>query len=229
MTSALEALQRLRDGNERFVADAAHELRSPLTGVRLALEMEVAKGSQPLLADALIEVDRATRLVDDLLVLAKRPSNPRRVDVDLDDLLNDEVNTFRLRFPDVRIEMSASPARLKGDPDALRRVTRNLLDNAAFYGRGRISVATAFDADTNAVMLRVDDDGPGIAPTDRERVFDRFTRLDSSRSRTTGGSGLGLAIVKEIVDDHLGQILVSDAPLGGTRMTLTFDGPAKPA
>ena len=239
VNATLDRLERAVGANERFVADAAHELRSPLTGVRLALELESGQGSRPLLADALQEVDRAIHLVDDLLTMAKRPSSGEsRTPVRVSELLSEEIGPFRLRFPNVTINVSNNTGNnvngetesdsLMIDREGIRRVIRNLLDNAAFYGRGAVQVTMASGSPSHpptgppSFTLAIDDDGPGIAADDRSRIFDRFTRLDSSRARETGGSGLGLAIAIEIIHDHGGQIHVDDSPLGGARFTVTL-------
>jgi signal transduction histidine kinase len=130
------------------------------------------------------------------------------------------VARFSIRHPKVRIDCQSAPVRVSIDREAMRRVVGNLLDNAAFYGRGH--VALTLEASPSTTQLHVDDDGPGIKPADRQRVFERFTRLDSSRARSTGGSGLGLAIAKEIADDHHATITISDSSLGGARFTVTF-------
>ena len=214
-----------------------------LTGVRLALELESGRGSRPLLADALQEVDRAIHLVDDLLTTAKRPSSGEsRTPVRVSELLSEEIGPFRLRFPHVTINVSNNTSnntsnKMKGetesdslmiDREGIRRVIRNLLDNTAFYGRGAVQVTMASGSPSHppsgpsSFTLAIDDDGPGIAAEDRSRIFDRFTRLDSSRARETGGSGLGLAIAMEIIHDHGGQIHVDDSPLGGARFTVAL-------
>ncbi len=224
LNETLDRLDHAVRANERFVADAAHELRSPLTGIRLALEIESTNKPFSLLNDALVEVDRATRLVDDLLLLANRSSSHgKQTELDLRDVVREEVARFQIRHPKVRIDspsVSDTPATVSIDCEAVRRVIANLLDNAAFYGRGHVAVS--LEVTGSSTQLHVDDDGPGIKPADRERVFERFTRLDSSRARSTGGSGLGLAIAKEIADDHHATITISDAPLGGARFTVLF-------
>ena len=224
LNETLDRLDHAVKANERFVADAAHELRSPLTGIRLALEIESVNKPVSLLNDALVEVDRATRLVDDLLLLANRASSHHKhTELDLRDVVREEVVRFQIRHPKVRIDSppaSTAPATVSVDREAIRRVIANLLDNAAFYGRGH--VALSLEVGPSSTQLHVDDDGSGIKPVDRERVFERFTRLDSSRARSTGGSGLGLAIAKEIVDDHHATITISDSSLGGARFTLAF-------
>ena len=205
--------------NERFVADAAHELRSPITGVRAAIEVEAAGGDRPLLTQSLAELDRAGRLVDDLLVLARRQGDAAPSgEVDLDDVVRTALAAFTVRHPDVDIERSIEPARVRGDDDGLARVVANLLDNAARYGDGRIVVR--LEVEDDSVRFVVGDDGSGIPESERGRVFERFARLDESRARATGGSGLGLAIVREIVVAHGGTVSVGSSTLGGAELTV---------
>jgi signal transduction histidine kinase len=108
------------------------------------------------------------------------------------------------------------------EPRYLRRALDNLVQNASRYGNGLVKVI--LDRQGNDYLIHVDDDGPGIPEADRERVFEPFSRLDSSRSRESGGYGLGLAIVKRVVDSHLGTVTISDSPLGGSRFTIRWPG-----
>ena len=208
--------------NERFVADAAHELRSPLTGVRAAIEVEAAGRESALLDESLTELDRAARLVDDLLVLARRQADPApKAEVDLDDVVRSALASFATRHPDIEVDRRIEPARVLGDADALNRVVTNLLDNAARYGDGRVRVWLKVLPARAGLALVIEDDGPGIAEADRERVFDRFARLDESRARATGGSGLGLAIVRELVEAHGGRVEIGDgAQLSGAQVVV---------
>lgn len=211
--------------NERFVADAAHELRSPITGARAAFEIEAMTTGGGLAADGIGELDRAGRLIDDLLVLARRQGGPRiRVDVDVDDLVRTEINGARSRFPDVDIGGVLEPARLQANPDDVRRVIGNLLENACRYGDKAVQLAVSGSDDN--VVVTVDDDGPGIPAEHRLDVFERFTRLDESRARSTGGSGLGLAIVHELVSGLGGTVAIGNSSLGGA--SLRVELPVKP-
>ena len=207
-------LDRLEAGGARqrsFVADAAHELRSPLAVLRTVLEVALVhpdpEGPEPTLRTALEEVLRMARLVDDLLLLARLDAGaPRRVqEVDLADVVRELV-------PD-GVVLDLAPARVVADPDALVRVVRNLVDNALRHATGRVAVTV-----TPEVALLVDDDGPGIPEPDRERVFDRFHRVDSPRTRDAGGTGLGLAIVRELVASAGGTVAVEQSPAGGARL-----------
>jgi signal transduction histidine kinase len=164
---------------------------------------------------------RLQGLVDDLLLLARADERTLRLDrrpIDLDDIVFEEARRLRTTTT-LRVDSTAvSAGRIEADGAAARRVVRNLTDNAARHARTRIGLGLA--EHDGWVVLDVDDDGPGIAPEDRDRVFDRFVRLDDDRSRDAGGAGLGLAIVAELVAAHDGEIALAVSPLGGTRVTL---------
>jgi signal transduction histidine kinase len=162
------------------------------------------------------EALRMKVLIDDLLLLARadeRGLEIGREDVDLDDLAAGEVERLR-RDSALEVRADLEPARLTGDPVALSRVLRNLLNNAARHAVSQVTVTVR--QGSGVVLLEVADDGPGISPADRDRVFDRFVRLDSDRSRSAGGTGLGLAIVREIVLAHGGRVSI-----GGPGTTVT--------
>ena len=140
-------------------------------------------------------------------------------EVDLDDLITAEVRRLRTGTS-LQVEAHVVPVRVVGDPARLAQAIRNLTDNAARFAHVRVQLHLRSDGGAACVM--VDDDGPGIPGGERERVFDRFVRLDASRDRSSGGSGLGLAIVKTIVSGHAGTVSAADSPLGGARLTLTL-------
>ncbi|MCW7940794.1 hypothetical protein AAW14_01900 [Streptomyces hygroscopicus] len=207
----------------QFVADAAHELRSPLSSLHTQLEVALRHpGSADWRArgPALIEEsERLSRLVDDLVRLARLDARPRlrKRLVDLDEVVFREVRHARLRTCLVIDQHAVSAARVYGDAEALATVVRNLLDNSLRYAVERIDVSLR--GRDGIACLVVADDGPGIPVADRRRVFDRFTRLDGARARDTGGSGLGLAIVHDLVAAHHGHIRIEDnAP--GARMVV---------
>jgi signal transduction histidine kinase len=226
-TTMNEMLSRLESGQaaqRRFVADASHELRSPLSTVISALEVGVA---HPDLLDDRLAVDtllpearRMQTLVEDLLLLARADERGlalRRADTDLDDLALTEVTRLR-RVTALDVHAELAPTRLIGDSSALSRVLRNLLDNAARHATSQVEVAVR--SEHGQACLTVADDGPGIAPADRLRVLERFVRLDTNRSRSGGGTGLGLAIVFEIVAAHGGSVRIDDRPSGGTTVVV---------
>jgi signal transduction histidine kinase len=197
----------------RFVADAAHELRSPVASIRAQLEVAEAqvppdgRTAEHALAE---DARRLSALVDDLLALASLDAHPipRSDPVDLDDVVLDEVLSVRLRSSGVVDISRLSGARVLGDRAMLARAVRNVLDNAARYASSAVRVQLTASADT--VTLVVADDGLGIPPDDRQRVFERFTRLDGARGRDAGGVGLGLAIVHDVVTAHGGRVTIGD-------------------
>jgi signal transduction histidine kinase len=219
-------LDRLEDGaarERRFVADTSHELRTPLTRMRTVLEVDGADrpGGDATLASLHEEVVGLQRTVEDLLVLARVDDAGGGDDlgpVDLDDIVGREVRRLRTSAR-VSVDMTGvSGAHLLGDRDQLGRVVRNLVDNGARHADSTVRVGCR--EEDGVVVLEVADDGPGIAPEDRRRVFERFARLDPARADRAGGTGLGLAIVREIVAAHGGTVAVDDDATGGARFTV---------
>ena len=224
MNDMLARVQSGHAAQRRFVGDASHELRSPLSTIISALEVGLTHPDllKPELVSETVlpEAQRMQTLIDDLLLLARADEHgvPLRTrDVDLDDLAAGEARRLE-RATAHTVQVDLAPARLTGDPDALARVLRNLLENAVRHAHSRIEVAVG--TDDGMVSLRVADDGPGIPADERERVFDRFVRLDSDRSRTGGGSGLGLAIVAEIVAAHGGSVRAGERAGRGAVITV---------
>ena len=228
----LDRLEESFDRQRAFVADASHDLRTPLTIVRGQIEVlarnpdpsreEVEKVAE-VVGDA---VRRMERLVDDLLILARSES---RGDEELElqpvgPLLEAE-REGRLDFERERIEIGAvTDAEVEFDRDAISRAVSNLVENALRYSGPEGRVALSAEARGRDLVISVDDDGPGVPPADRERIFDRFARLDRARSSDTGGSGLGLAIVRTLVEAGGGSVSCSDSPLGGARFEVRLPG-----
>jgi len=225
-------LDRLDDAFARqrqFVSDASHELRSPLTAIRGQLEV-LARNDRVDRAEVqrvervvLTEMDRIERLVDDLLNLARldegAPLEPSEIP------LAPYLRSLAEEGPLGEVEMGEMPAgTLRADPDQLTRVIRNLLANAHRHAGPHGAVAISATTYGSRLAIHIDDDGPGIAPSERERVFHRFHRSEAGRDRSSGGSGLGLAIARSIVELHGGQIWVEDSPLGGARVTFELGG-----
>jgi signal transduction histidine kinase len=228
MNQMLGRVQESRDRQQQFVADASHELRSPLASLRQAAEVvhahPGAMDEGELAEIVLAESVRMQQLVDQLLLLT-RSSEGRahipRVDVDVDDLALTEAR--RVARTGLSVDTTGVAAgRVHGDPIALGQVVRNLVDNAARHAHGhvRVAVVDQLDDQGTSVAIIVEDDGPGIPASDRQRVFERFVRLDEARARDVGGSGLGLAIVREVVAGHGGSVQIDDSPLGGARFTV---------
>src|SRR6478752_6111121 len=224
MIARLESAQKVQ---RRFVADASHELRSPLATIGAGLEL--LQDSDPGTVRTLRgETERLGRLVDDLLLLARadeRGLQPRRDEVDLDELV--EAERSRPYDDGVRTEVRTEPVRVVGDRGQLVRVLRNLVDNAHRHAGSQVVVTLGRDGDLAAIDVA--DDGPGVPAADRARIFERFVRLDDARARADGGSGLGLAIVAEVVAAHDGRVWVEEAPGGGALFRVRLPAPELPA
>ena len=225
MNEMLHRVEEATDRQRRFVADASHELRGPLTRLRSSLEVTIAHpdGVDPvtLSRELLGDTAELQKLVDDLLFLARSESGSLEVPhqpVDLDDLVLEEARRLRERGT-VRVDVSAvSAARTWGSADQLTRAVRNLSSNAERHAAGCVTFELR-EVDGRSELV-VADDGPGIAPEHRELVFTRFTRLDEARSRDAGGSGLGLAIVQDIVARHEGRVGVVEHAGPGARFVV---------
>lgn len=225
MNAMLERLQRSADRQRRFVSDASHELRSPLASARTTLEVALAHPETTTLeataTGALAETERMERLITDLLFLARSDERSLMTGsglVDLDDIVRAEVSRVRSRGLVTVDASGVSTGRMWGVAGQLEQAVRNLLENAERHARSRVSVSLSDDGP--ALLLEVIDDGPGVPPEQRGRIFDRFVRLDEARARDGGGAGLGLAITKEIVVAHGGDVEVHEAPGGGARFCI---------
>ncbi len=230
-------LDRLTDAfaaQRAFVADASHELRTPLTVVSGQLQVLAAQENPPVeelrRVERLVqaEVARIGRLVDDLLLLAKAEQSQflQTEAIDLNPFVHDLWNGTTL-LARRRFELGSVPSgTLRADPDRLAQALRNLLANAIEHtapedGLVRLNVeALASDG----LRFLIDDDGPGITADERERIFDRFHRIDAARDRASGGAGLGLAIVRAIAEAHGGSVAADEAPGGGARLVLALSG-----
>jgi signal transduction histidine kinase len=205
-----EMLDRIDEGQRlqrQFVSDASHELRSPLTVIRQAAEVARAYPQRvepgALADDVLAESERLEALVAALLLLARLEGDAGTSEVvDLDDVVLREVARARTTCAKDIDEHEVGAGRTRGTSVLLAQAVRNLLDNACRHAAHRVTVRLGEQGDQ--VVLEVADDGPGIPPVDRARVFERFVRLDDARARDEGGSGLGLAIVRKIVDSSGG-------------------------
>ncbi|KOG60463.1 histidine kinase [Streptomyces griseoflavus] len=203
----LGALQESVERQRRFVADASHELRSPIASLRTQLEVGIA---HPELLDAPGAVEDAVRLQNlaaDLLLLARLDAGERPADarIDLAALAREEVSQ---RVGDrIAVEVGATAGvEVAGSRGQLGRVLGNLLDNAQRHARESVRASVAREGEW--AVLRVEDDGPGVPPEERERIFERFVRLDDARSRDDGGAGLGLAIARDVAERHGGTLTV---------------------
>ena len=219
MNAMLDRLEASAARQRRFVSDASHELRSPIAAIRAELEVALRAGDGadwPQVAEGVLdEEQRLEALVSDLLLLASVDEQDRPPDepIDLHELALAEAK--RARRTTVAFA-SDGAAFVTGRADQLTRVIGNLLDNATRFAHR--TVALTLVAGPETVHVLVDDDGPGIPAHERQRVFERFARLDHARARGAGGAGLGLALAKGIVERHGGTIRIDDAPIGGARV-----------
>jgi signal transduction histidine kinase len=220
MNAMLERLEQAVSTQRQFVADASHELRSPIATVRTLHETahlgEHPEGLTGLSTEVLAEIGRLEALVADLLLLARTEGAPAQLEpVDL----AEEVAALTTRPGRVPVSLrAAEPVWVMGDPRALSRTVRNLLDNADRHASQSVHVTV--DRDGPWARVVVADDGPGIPPSERDRVFERFVRLDEARARDAGGSGLGLAIVRQVAHRHGGSVTVSSSDEMRTVMTI---------
>ena len=224
-----DMLDRLHSDDRRrrqFVADASHELRSPIASIQTQAEVALAHTAdaetRELAAGVLAEAERLGTVVDDLLALARHDEAlaPPGGVVDLDDIVIAAATRPRRVPIDTR---QVSGGQVRGRPDELARIVAHLLDNAARHAASAVRVSLTATGDR--VELAVDDDGPGVDPADRERIFERFVRLDEARVRDEGGAGLGLSVVATVVAAAGGSVTVTDSELGGARFVATFPTP----
>jgi signal transduction histidine kinase len=233
MNATLDRLEDAVVRQRRFIADASHELRSPITVLRTQLEVALAHPDPALwpdlVSDALEDTVRLQDLASDLLLLARLDAAEpvSRIPLDMAELCRTTVAARHGdRLPiDTRLQPGLT---VEGNRGWLVRLLTNLLDNAQRHADRRIELTLHTDQDARLAVLEVTDDGPGIPDADRERIFERFTRLDDARSRDLGGAGLGLAIARDIAHQHQGTLRVEPHPYGAgivARLPLSPSGP----
>ncbi|MFJ6850001.1 ATP-binding protein [Streptomyces sp. NPDC091271] len=221
----LTVLEASVDRQRRFVADASHELRSPIASLRTQLEVGEAHPELLDVPGAVADTVRLQVLAADLLLLARLDAGerPGRTAVDLGALVREEVSQRAADriAPEVSVA-DADPLEVGGSRGQLARVVGNLLDNAERHAER--SVAVSVRADRGDVLVEVTDDGAGVPEAERDRIFERFVRLDDARSRDDGGAGLGLAIARDVASRHGGTLTVGEGVGGGARFTLRLPG-----
>jgi signal transduction histidine kinase len=225
MNGMLDRLDASAAAQRRFISDASHELRSPLATIRQHAELAQAHPATTSISELSEVVSeeglRLQGIVESLLLLARLDEgvNGRAEPVDLDDIALGEVQRLRTSGLDVD-GTGIRAARVDGDPRLLGQLLRNLADNAARHSHGRIAIGV--EPSGAHVFVTIEDDGAGVPPEERERIFERFVRLDEARSRDAGGSGLGLAIVRGIAAAAGGTVAVDDSRWGGARFVVTL-------
>jgi len=232
LNAMLDRLEGARARQRAFVSDAAHELRSPLTSMRTQIEVaQHLNEATPLEDDLLIELVRLSSLVEGLLLLARSDAgsvaSPEPEPLGAATLLA----AVAARREDARVPVLVRPVpgslTLFADRGDVDRILSNLVDNAVRHATGSVELSAY--AEGSHTLLAVDDDGPGVPEPDRDRVFERFTRLDEARDRDSGGSGLGLAIVRELTTRAGGTVRVGESALGGLRVEVRLPRAAGPA
>jgi two-component system OmpR family sensor kinase len=222
-----ESEQRMR----RFLADASHELRTPLTALRGTSQVLLRQSDdgRPEVAAAFRDIHqeavRLSRLVDDLLTLNRLDADEalQPEQISLPAFMDDFVDRYSGAWPDRRVEFGREAferVRVWADPEALRRMLLNVVDNAAKYSSELSPITVTAEANAETVAIQVRDEGPGLSAEDRKHVFDRFYRGSESRSRRTGGSGLGLAIVQALAQRSAGSVSLDSAPGRGTTVSI---------
>jgi len=231
----LKSLQESRERQSQLVADAGHELKTPLTSLRTNIELLMMASKNPsdtitpddiadLEHDVMSQLEELTNLVTDLVDLAREDSQHSVVEpIDLGEILDGVIDRVRRRRLDIKFTFNLIDWYLMGDQRGLSRAFLNVLDNAAKWSpeNGTVTM-TMQQIDDDRVEITVDDEGPGIPADERELVFERFYR--SVESRAMPGSGLGLAIVKQVMESHGGSVRAEESPRGGTRMVLELPG-----
>ena len=221
----LAALETSVGAQRRLVADASHELRTPLTAARTNVDLLregrlPADEAQHALDEASVELDALTRLVSDLVELARGEERKLRIeDIQLDDLVSGVVERAQARAPQVRFVIALSPTLVQADPVLLERAVSNLLENAVKYS----PPGAPIEVSVRGGEVVVQDHGPGIAEEDLPRVFDRFYRAAAARSKP--GAGLGLAIVREAAEAH-GGTATAETNASGARFRLALPSTA---
>ncbi|QLE70236.1 HAMP domain-containing protein [Streptomyces rectiverticillatus] len=225
--TTLDRLETAVETQRRFVADASHELRSPIAALRYELETALAHpdtiDAHQTLHNALSATRRIHTLTEDLLLLA-RPDHPATHSlIDLAGLAAELVHEYQHRGHPVSLRARPGQAPVRGDGAQLHRLLRNLLDNAVRHAHTTVTLDITTDGRAHTITIH--NDGTPLAPDDYEHIFERFTRLDEARTRDTGGSGLGLAIARDIAERHHGTLTAhSDHPHPGTTFTLLLPG-----
>jgi len=227
----LGSLGQAYQAQQRFVGDASHELRAPLTAIQANLELLERRPDMPpadrqeAVAEASREAHRLTRLVADLLTLARADagSGLRRQRVELDQVLLAVMHQARHLVHGQQVSVGAlEPIWVQGDPDRLQQLLLILVDNAIKYTPPGGQITLSLRRQDGRAVMTVQDTGVGIAATDLSHVFERFYRADPARARDPGGSGLGLAIARWIVDQHGGEMTLHSTPGQGTTVTISL-------
>lgn len=228
--------RRAQQSMRQFVADAAHELRTPITGVQaiaetvLQADTDAAEDNQQLLLLLVQETKRAGRIVDDMLDIARIDTGGIALQMeptDVEGLAGDQARRVALLHPDIEVTVRGSAPTILADPGRISQILANLLDNACRAASPHGAVVIDIGHDSELVSVSVTDSGSGVPMVDRARIFDRMVRLDDSRDRHSGGAGLGLTVARGLARAHGGDLSVVDGPGPGATFRLVL--PNRPA
>jgi signal transduction histidine kinase len=229
----LGRLEKAFESQNQFIQDASHELRTPIAIAQTnidVVEMEkkpTIKDYKHLVEVLRLSIERMSRLSDKLLVLSE--GSQEKVEwspVNMAQLLNEIVTEFATSARSNRVRLQMEPITgelsVRGDAFSLKQAVSNIVDNAIRYNRPGGRVVVSAKVASNQIVIQVEDSGIGISPADRQHIFDRFYRVDKSRSRAQGGSGLGLAMVKRIIESHGGAVTIDSTPGKGSIFTISL-------
>lgn len=236
LTTSIATVEASEERLRTFVSDASHEIRTPLTVIRGYVELlqREESGASDLSIRALerigSESQRLERLVTQLLLLERLDelSTSTFASVDFTAIIRDNFDDLATLHPDRQVDIDLEPATLLGLEDAWRQLAANIVQNCVRHTPAGSPIRVTLRQRAGQTILTVDDAGPGIPPDQRAVALERFTRLDPSRSTSSGGFGLGMSIMRAVADAHGGSIDLIDSPLGGLRLVITVGPPATP-
>ena len=210
-----ERIQRQISERTQMLAGVSHDLRTPLT--RMKLQATMLKGQDK--EDMLQDIAEMEKMLEGYLSFVSGEGGERSTFVDMNELVLSVLNKYRTKDSFIRYKTNDQVSAIQGREQALKRAVTNVISNALKYGK---TVAVALESTDRRLELIIDDDGPGIPKDKREDVFKAFYRLEESRNKETGGVGLGLAITKDVITSHGGKIELLDSPLGGLRVLISI-------
>ncbi len=209
-----ERIKRQLSERTQMLAGVSHDLRTPITRMKLSLAMMDETEENKAFMEDVLEMEK---MLEGYLSFARGDGQEKSVSVDMNGLISGIVGKFRTQKNKISYEPNENVSILQGREQALKRMISNIISNACRYGK---NIKVKLEENNNRLEITVDDDGPGIPEDKRDEVFKAFYRLEESRNKETGGVGLGLSITKDIVRSHGGTIRLSDSPMGGLRVEI---------
>ena len=211
-----ERIQKQISERTQMLAGVSHDLRTPLTRMKLQLAMLPESPDNKEFIDDIGEMEK---MLDGYLAFVSGEGGEKNTFIDMNELILSIINKFRNTKAMIRYSTNDQVSAIQGREQALKRAVTNIISNAFAYGK---NIAVGLESNNNKLEITVDDDGPGIPADKREDVFKAFYRLDESRNKETGGVGLGLSIARDIITSHGGKIELTDSELGGLRVLISI-------